>query len=270
MEIACLGPEQSFSHQALLRRGLKGEVRLVHPLETVLDQLDNGCELAILPYYNNTSNRHSDPFPALYAQLRESPIFVREVLRFPVHWFAMSHSPFDKAKAVYAHPQAPEQCKGWFERHPKLDRVEVGSTSMSADKANDDPVGIALAGGDLVGRHKFQFVEREVQCNPDNATWFLLVEREDRRRHLGECNTTGEERITLIVTHVGELPPRIEVKDNTIVDGRRFLELSGACTSESVRAAVAALEATSPSGPTKVLGCFPDYDRTGIAFRPRR
>ena len=82
-----------------------------------------------------------------------------------------------KIKRLYSHPMPIAQCRGWLRGNlPKTVVIEeVGSTSLAAKLAADDPDAAAVGSRLAARTYNLEMLEENIEDHPDNVTRFLSI-----------------------------------------------------------------------------------------------
>lgn len=265
--VACLGPEGTHSHQAVLDRyGEDRSLRFCPTLEAVLDAVAAGeADLGVVPVENVLEGRVGATLDALLAHdlwiSAEWLQAIRHVLAAP------RGRGLAELRRVYSHPQALAQCRDWLRAHlPGVETVPTSSTADACRRCIGEPAAAAIAswrGATLAG---LAALAEDIQDRPDNVTRFLEVGGP-------ELPPTGRDTTALAV-HAPHRPGALVAVltpfaragvDLTRIESRPtrakaweyvfFLDVAGHRLDVGVAQALAALEAEGAG--VRVLGSFP-------------
>jgi chorismate mutase / prephenate dehydratase len=193
LKIAFLGPEGTFSQQAVLKH-FGHSVRAL-PLTTiaeVFEEVQSGqADFGVVPIENSTEgtvNHTLDMF-------LNSPLKIcGEVeLRIHQHLMGLMHG-LERIVRVCSHQQSLAQCRQWLDEHlPGVERVPVASNAEAARRARDEDGTAAIAGQAAAEVYGLSVIVPEIEDRPDNTTRFLVIGRK-------LFNASGKDKTTLLVS----------------------------------------------------------------------
>ncbi len=189
--VACLGPEGSFSHQAVLERfGREVDIRPMASIAEVFraietERADSGC----VPVENTTEGVVTYTLD----MLMYSPVGIVDELEMAIRHCLLSRSPRAAIAKIYTHPQVLGQCRGYLLREfPAAELVETTSTARAAELAASTPGTAALAGRIASELYDLPIVEENVEDSAGNRTRFLVLGRH-------EAAPTGDDKTSLCI-----------------------------------------------------------------------
>ncbi|MGD9953834.1 MAG: prephenate dehydratase [Burkholderiales bacterium] len=269
LRVAYLGPEGTFSEQAL-RRHFGGGVEGA-PARSI-DEVFRACEsgaaqFALVPAENSSEGAVGRTLDLLLV----TPLKICGELELRVQQHLMAKGGDAGAvKRVYSHPQSLAQCAGWLERHlPGAERVPLGSNAEAAERASREAGAAAIAGEAAAARYGLALLARGIEDDPNNTTRFLV---------LGalEPAPTGRDRTSLVMSaenrpgavHALLTPLAENGVSMTRIESRParalraalweylfYVDLEGHQADARVAAALAELRRKAPF--LKVLGSYP-------------
>lgn len=192
-----LGPEGTFTHQALLSTGIAGEARAYGSVVLALDAVRRGeVTAALVPIENSIEGGVSATLDNL--TYGDPLVITREVL-LPVQFnlYVRPGTPLSGVRRVVTHPHAAAQCRGWLAANlPDAVVTEGGSTAAGAAEVADpasrhDAAICAAVAGEM---HGLEAAATAIADNTDAVTRFVLVGRPGA---LPE--PTGADKTTLVV-----------------------------------------------------------------------
>jgi prephenate dehydratase len=283
-----LGPEGTFSEEALLASSLPGAVQPV-PLASVYEvvtQLGAGeLEWALVPVENSLDGSLSVTLDLLAERAGELEIVAEALLRVRHSLIASEPVSLTEIDTVLSHPSVPGQCERFL--RGELARARVLAASSTAEavrlvaserKRNQAALGTLLA-AEIYGA---TVLREGVQDSQDNETRFLWLARARRGRGAaplrdagGESKTSlvfwgaGAERAGWLVRCLDEFARR-EINLTKIESRPRrkrlgsymfFADLSGSAQDEPVADAIAGLAAMCEE--VAVLGTYPQAREPG-------
>jgi chorismate mutase/prephenate dehydratase len=201
--IAFPGPEGSFSQQAAV--SFFGEDKRYRPYETfggVLAALLNGeAGYAVLPIENSSAGGVLETYDLLLKH--ELHIVGEQVVAVAHHLLTVPGSTIETIREVHSHPQALEQCRGFFTAHPGIVAVPSLNTALSAKSVKEwgDRSKAAIAGSLAARLYGLEVLQENIHDNPYNTTRFVVVSREST-----SLRTPDKATVTFLVANqVGSL-----------------------------------------------------------------
>jgi prephenate dehydratase len=197
--VGYLGPEGSFSHQAV--NSLVSVEPVGYPsLEDLLGAVALGSlDQALVPIENSLEGTVSATIDGLVFDY--DLVIVQEiVLPIHLHLLARPDVALEDVKSVRSYVHALAQVRSFIHERG-LETVQTTSTSQAAQDVaeSSEPwgaVGSSLA-GELFGLH---VVAADIEDHPDNATRFVLVGRDD------VAAPTGHDRTTIVCFQDADRP----------------------------------------------------------------
>lgn len=182
MRAGYLGPEGTFTHEALIGIGAGDELELV-PLPTIYDTVmavhAGLVERALVPIENSLEGSVNATLDAL-AMETEDVAILGEVVR-PIEHCLIAREPIDLAdiETVVSHPQASAQCARFI--RTRLPRAQVLSGSSTAEAvrmvADHEGPWAALGTRTAADRYHCHVLRAGVEDVADNETRFAWLGR---------------------------------------------------------------------------------------------
>lgn len=285
MRIAYLGPEGTFTQQAVYRQFGHSVNAIAQPtIDDVFLSVQGGeSDFGVVPVENSTQGVVSHTLDLfMHSDLK---IAAEVELRIHQHLLTQARNLAD-IERVYAHQQSLAQCKHWLAAN--LDHAEliaVSSNAEAARRVRHAPDSAAIAGRHAAEVYGLAVLFGNIEDHVDNTTRFLV---------LGQAllPASGEDKTTFMVAGhndpgalFGLLEPlaRHKINMNRIESrpsrqGRWdyvfFIDVDGHVDDPDLASAMAELDASAHSVkvlgsyPRAVLGRLPDA-RAQSADRPR-
>ncbi len=178
LQVSYLGPETTFTHQALRRHfGTSAKALPCGSIASVFSEVSRGLsEFGVVPVENSTEgvvNHTLDSFVE-----SELTICAEVVVDIQHHLLGRDALELSDVTKVYSHPQALAQCREWLAEYlPDTALVATSSTAEAARQALGDPGSAAIA-SELAARHyRMQILRESVQDLSDNVTRFFVIGR---------------------------------------------------------------------------------------------
>ncbi|HEU5059398.1 MAG TPA: prephenate dehydratase [Kofleriaceae bacterium] len=178
VRVAYLGPEATFTHQAVRRHfGASAQTLPCGSIAGVFAEVERGAaDFGVVPVENSTEgvvNHTLDSFV-------DSSLTISAEIQVPVEHCLMARPGTSErdVERVYSHPQALAQCRTWLQGNlPRASLVESASTADAARAALADHHGAAIAGELAARLYGLSVLREKMQDAPDNTTRFLAIGR---------------------------------------------------------------------------------------------
>lgn len=178
LRVAYLGPPATFSHQAALREfGSSPDFEPYPRITEVFVGVTQGrADYGIVPVENSTGGMVHETLDAFVDYELQ---ICHEVL-LPIHHALLGGGALSDVRQVYSHPQALAQCAQWLRAHlPGVEMVEVASTILGVQRAQQTDGGAAIASEFAAQAHQLQVLARNIEDTQDNTTRFLVIAKND-------------------------------------------------------------------------------------------
>jgi chorismate mutase/prephenate dehydratase len=192
LKVGYLGPEGTFSQQALLKHfGHSARGLPLASIEEVFEEVEAGhADFGVVPVENSgqgTIQSTLDMF--LTSSLR-----ICGEVELHVHQYLLSRTGrLDDIERVYSHAMSLAQCKAWLRQHlPKAEKLAVASNAEAARRARNADDSAAIAGESAGHVYGLKVVAGPIEDRADNTTRFLVLGRE-------LFNASGHDRTSLLV-----------------------------------------------------------------------
>lgn len=192
MKIATLGPEGTFSHEAVLRYNNKAGILFT---ETVMDAFEDvahsKADLGVVPIENSIAGTVGQTLD--YLMKFELKIKAEELV--PISHNLAGFGKISDIKVLYLHPQTYEQCELFIKKNlPKAEIMQTSSNGKSADiiAKSKDKAKASIIPKIAADIYKLKILKRDVQDNRFNITRFFVIGHEDSKK-------TGYDRTSIAV-----------------------------------------------------------------------
>jgi len=266
MKIAYLGPEGTFTQQAVWRQfGHSVQAVAQGSIEDVFLQVQSGdADFGVVPVENSSQGMVSHTLDMfLNAEVR---IAAEVELRIHQHLITTAKS-LAEVERVYAHAQSLAQCKHWLRANlPEAELLAVASNAEAVRRVRSAPDSAAIAGRHAAEVYGVPVLIGDIEDHIDNTTRFLVLGRT-------LLEPSGDDKTTLLVAGAdgpGALFRLIEplarhgvnmnrIESRPSRQGRWdyvfFIDADGHYTDPPLAAALAELE--SDARMVRVLGSYP-------------
>jgi chorismate mutase/prephenate dehydratase len=193
-QVAFLGPEGTFTHQAVLKHfGHAAVVRPMGAIDQVFREVEAGAvNYGIVPVENSTEGVVSHTLDTF---MQSNLKICGEVeLRIHHHLLVGEHTRRDHITRVYSHQQTLAQCRKWLDAHmPGAERIAVSSNSAAARRLKDEWNAAAIAGEMAAELYQLEKLNSNIEDEPDNTTRFIVIGRE-------QVAPSGNDKTSLLVS----------------------------------------------------------------------
>lgn len=192
MKIAYLGPEGTFTQQAVYRQfGHSVQGIAAESIEDVFLQVQAGeADFGVVPVENSTQGMVSHTLD-MFLNV-EVKICAEVELRIHQHLLTQSRS-LGGIETVYAHAQSLAQCRHWLAAHlPNAELVAVSSNAEAARRVRTRPEAAAIAGRHAAEVYGLPVLFGNIEDHVDNTTRFLVLGRD-------LLEPSGDDKTTLMV-----------------------------------------------------------------------
>ncbi|MBN2039489.1 MAG: prephenate dehydratase [Spirochaetes bacterium] len=174
-KIAYLGPEGTFSYQAILEIfGSSVEAVPQNTIASVFDEVESGSvSFGVVPVENSTEGSVSYTLDELMnTGLKiQSEKFLRIM-----NCLLSGENDLSRIKKVYSHPQPLAQCKNWLRTNlPDARIVQTASTILAAENAAAESLSAAIASEKAADRYELNLLARNIDDYKNNYTRFFII-----------------------------------------------------------------------------------------------
>jgi prephenate dehydratase len=266
MRIATLGPEGTFSHEAVLKLDKKAEIIFKNTIWDVFDSVRrNEVDKGIVPIENSISGSVGLTFDALM----DFDLMISGEIILPIKHNLSANCRLDDVKYIYSNSQAFAQCEKYIrEKIPDVEVIPTASNAKAAEElSKTKETGYAAIVPEIaMKKYKLKCISSGIQDSRFNVTRFIILDSEVEKR-------TGTDRTSisiyphmdkpgLLYTMIGEFAKRkinltkIESRPSKgrLGDYIFFIDLQGHSEDKEVKDAFEAIEENFF---LKVLGSYP-------------
>ncbi len=265
LEIAFLGPKDTFSHMAARRIfGSSAEFLPVPTVEDIFAEVERKrADYGVVPVETAMGGGVSDTLDRFVT----SDLKIINEVMLHVNQNLLSNSPIEEIKHVYSKVQPFVQCRNWLKANlPTADLVETASTAEAARIAANTPGAAAIASTLAAETYSIAIVARGIEDSPNNFTRFFVI-----GRHMAKPSGNDKTAVLCSITdHQGALyellKPMAEQGINlTRIESRPsqkraweyvfFIDVLGHVDEPKIRKAIDQL--ANQCKELKILGSFP-------------
>lgn len=201
MKVGYLGPLGSHSHgaalaywknQSVIPIAMDSFCQLIEAIENEM------LEAAILPMENSTEGAVTQVMDLL---LKTRGALIQGEKTLSVEHNLLGLGPIEEIKYVYSHPQAIEQCRGYFKANlPHIELLPCQSTSRACEIVREKGIDHgAIAHGCAEALYHLKLIEKNIQDNLLNQTRFIIIGRDG-------MNPTGADKTSITFSFVDDYP----------------------------------------------------------------
>jgi len=268
LKVAFLGPEGTFTQQAVLRHfGHSVRALALPTVDEVFQEVEAGnADFGVVAIENSSEGTITNTLDRFLT----SALHICGEVELRIHHCLMGKmDALAQVLRVCSHGQALAQCRGWLDEHlAEVERVPVASNAEGARRARDEQGTAAIAGETAAEVYGLNILVREIEDRADNATRFLVLGRKllrasgaDRTTLLlsiGDTRSPGAlhrlleplARYGISMTRIESRPSRRRKWDYVF-----FIDIEGHAEDAPVRKALAALKKRASL--FRVLGSYP-------------
>ncbi len=268
LKIAYLGPEGTFTQQAVLKH-FGHSVRAL-PLPSINDVFHEvqatHADFGVVPIENSTEGTVNNTLDMFLI----SPLKICSEVELRIHQHLLGRmQDLRQIKRLCSHQQSLAQCRLWLDEHLKdVERVPVASNAEAARRARDEEGTAAIAGQAAAEVYDLNVIIPEIEDRADNTTRFLVIGRKlfapsgkDKTSLLvsaGDTQSPGTlhrllepfAKYNLSLTRIESRPSQRKKWDYVF-----FMDVQGHAEEEPLRSAIEDLR--SQSSLFRVLGSYP-------------
>jgi chorismate mutase / prephenate dehydratase len=193
LKVAFLGPEGTFSQQAVLKHfGHSVRALPLTSIGEVFEEVQAGhADFGIVPIENSTEGTVNHTLDMFLT----SPLKICGEVELRIHQHVMGRMHgLEKIVRVCSHQQSLAQCRQWLDEYlPNAERVPVSSNAEAARRARDEDGTAAIAGQAAAEVYGLNIIVPEIEDAPDNTTRFLVIGRK-------LFSASGNDKTTLLVS----------------------------------------------------------------------
>lgn len=189
LRVAVLGPEGTFSHQALVTKFGHGVTAEFCP--TIGDVFKavaaKRADYGMAPVENSTEGVVNHTLDCLF----HSSLVIIDEFKLPVHHMLFANCKANEVKRVYSHTQVLGQCRDYLQNHfTDAERIEVASTAKAMEIAMAEEGSAAIAGKLMAEKYEVEPLATNVEDNSGNTTRFIILGEQ-------EAHPTGNDKSSI-------------------------------------------------------------------------
>jgi prephenate dehydratase len=266
MKIATLGPEGTFSHEAVLKFNSSSDIVFKNTIWDIFNSVKKQeADKGIIPIENSLSGSVGLTFDALM----EFDLLISGEIILPVKHNLAANGKISRIKKIFINPEAFAQCEKFV--RDKLNNVEVLSVTSNAKAAEELSKTVDSGYGAIVPdiamkKYKLKCISRDIQDSRFNVTRFIIVGKYPAKRTESDRTSIAiyphMDKPGLLYSLIGEFANRkvnltkIESRPSKgrLGDYIFFIDLQGSREDKEVKEAFKSIEKNFF---LKVLGSYP-------------
>ncbi len=210
LEIAYLGPEGTFTHQAAMNKF--GESVVYYPVQTINDIFDEvakgRCDYGVVPIENSTEGAVTHTLDMFI----DYSLKICSEITLPIHHNLAVCKKDIKIKKIYSHPQVFGQCRRWVQLHyPHADLIDTESTTVAAKKIKNIKNAAAIVSELAAVKYNLIILENAIEDITNNITRFLIIGKQD-------SFPTGDDKTSILFS----LQDRVGILSDTIQPFKKY------------------------------------------------
>jgi len=214
MRVGYLGPEGTYSHQALLDAELGDghePVALTTLYDTVMAVQDGGADAALVPIENSIEGSVDVTLDTLATDATGVVIVGETVATIRNCLIAAAPRELDSIDTVYSHPQANAQCAQFLRSRLRAARViPVSSTAEAVRSVTESPAAPLAALGNRLAAALYggAILLEDVDDHPGNETRFVWIAPAGKAERVRErVGGAGEAKTSIVFWGAGDASP---------------------------------------------------------------
>ncbi|MDZ7676308.1 MAG: prephenate dehydratase [Acidimicrobiales bacterium] len=203
--IAFLGPEGTFSEQALLSQADYAAMELV-PFRSIPDVLravtGGEADIGFVPIENAIEGSVNVTLDAL---IFDHDLLMQREIVIPVVMCLLAPAGvgIDEIERLVSIPVATAQCRGFLTEHlPAVEELYANSTAQAARTVAEENDGRTAAIGTALAAkvHGLELLAEDIEDHPENSTRFVSLSRR------GIPTPTGHDKTSIVVFQKADVP----------------------------------------------------------------
>ena len=178
MKIATLGPEGTFSHEAVLKYEKNAGMIFTNTIRDVFEAVvRNKADLGVVPIENSIAGTVGQTLDCLMQF--NLKIKAEEIL--PISHNLVGFGKINDIKVLYLHPQTYEQCELFINKTmPKAELIQTSSNGKSAEiiANSKDKTKASIIPKIAVDIYNLKVLKVDVQDNRFNVTRFFVIAKD--------------------------------------------------------------------------------------------
>jgi chorismate mutase / prephenate dehydratase len=193
LEVAYLGPEGSFSHQAVLERfGSSVHSSQFSSIAEVFRAVETGkCDYGVVPIENSSEGLVNSTLDMLLVS--DLQVYSESYVKISLCLLGFEND-LNKIKKLYGIKIANSQCKNWIASNiPGVEVIETSSTAKAAQLVSERREGAAIASKMAASIYGLEVIRAGIEDLSNNTTRFLIIGN-------SQCLPTGKDKTSIVIS----------------------------------------------------------------------
>ena len=175
LNIAYLGPETTFTHQAAVHQFGRSSAFLPQlAIDLVFKEVEQDrADYGVVPIENSVEGAVNQTLDCFV----DTPLLICDEMKMGISLYLISKlNDLKKIKTLYSHPQPFAQSRNWLSQNlSDVELVETSSTAQAAILAVKNPLSAALAAKLAAEHYKLNVLAEKIEDHTENFTRFLVL-----------------------------------------------------------------------------------------------
>lgn len=191
IQVGFLGPEGSFSHEAVKKKF--GSIVDCHALPSITDvftQVESGqMDYGMVPVENSTEGSVGSTLDNLLQS--DVSIYSEMYMKIAFHLLGYERD-LSKVRKIFGIRIGNEQCRNWIHANlPNAEIVETSSTAMAAKMVSESKEGVAIASRASAEMYGLDIIQSNINDVVENTTRFFVIGKDI-------CPPTGKDKTSIV------------------------------------------------------------------------
>lgn len=199
MKISTLGPQGTFSHEAVLKYNNKASILFTNTIRDVFESVSkNKSDFGIVPIENSIAGSVGQTLDLLM----EFGLKIKAEEILPISHNLAGYGKINDIKILYLHPQTYEQCELFIKKNlPKAEIIQTSSNGKSAEivSKSKDKAKSSIVPKIAAEIYKLKILIKDVQDSKFNVTRFFVIGKTNSKK-------TGYDRTSISIYPKIDMP----------------------------------------------------------------
>ena len=192
MKIGYLGPQGTFSEQAVLKISGVDETIAFSTISEVISSVETGkTDKCVVPIENSTEGCINITVDSM---IFDTNLYIQGQINLPIEQNLMIKEETDPGKItkIYSHPQGLAQCRMFLQKnYPSAELISTNSTADGGKIVKNSEDSCAAIGLLRVSEiYGLKILHKSIQDNNQNFTMFAVLSKNDTTKELSNAKTS--------------------------------------------------------------------------------